>query len=67
LLAGASFVAVLCSVSVLTAPDFSALQPVEAHPVMARLEPAIRLATLRPANSFFNSLLSISTSFIKVN
>lgn len=65
-LAGASSV-LLFSISVPPAPDFSAPHPVEAQPVTESPAPAIRLAILRPANSFFNSFLSISTSSFKVN
>jgi hypothetical protein len=58
---------VLFSVSVLPAPDFSPLHPVDAQPVTESPAPAIRLAMLRPANSFFNSFLSTSSSPSQVN
>jgi hypothetical protein len=61
LLAGASFTVVLFSISVLPAPGSSPLHAV-AQPVTESPAPAIRLATLKPANSFFSSFLSISTS-----
>jgi len=64
--AGASFV-VAFSISVPPAPDFSALHAVEAHPVTESPAPASKLAILRPANSFFSSFLSISTSSFTVN
>jgi hypothetical protein len=66
-LAGASFAVELFSTSVLPAPDFSALHPVDAQPVTESPAPAIRLAMLKPANSFFRSFLSISTSSPLVN
>ena len=65
--AGASCVLELFSISVPPAPDFSPLQAVVAQPVTARPAPVSKLAILRPANSFFRSFLSISTSSSLVN
>ena len=61
-LAGASCVVELFSIWVPPAPDFSALHPVEAHPVSEIPAPPSKLAMLRPANNFFRSFLSMSTS-----
>jgi hypothetical protein len=65
--AGASSEVELFSISVPPAPDFSPLHAVVAHPVTEKPAPAIKLAMLRLANSFFISFLSISTSTGTVN
>ena len=46
------------------APGFSPLQALAAseQPLMANVDPAIRLATQKPAKIFFRSLTSINTS-----
>ena len=65
--AGASSAVELFSSPVPPAPAFSPPQAVVAQPDTASPVPAIRLAMLMPASSFFNSFLSISTSSLWVN